>query len=345
MLETTPYTTKKRLGSAISGGDVPTSGTFLRRMPCVYKDYRIPFLKSLVFTEINQLPKTPGVQVSSLLFNKPNSLSNTFEILKHKTISFIKGFYKLFAYNMVNFPRDSSLLSQQPSQEAFCPLCALGLKRRPQPPVAVSYLFKTLNFEFNPVTCSSNTVDTKVNAYSSLYCSRWWDRTRKNYIEIKDLLSFVPNKSSRSWTLPFKKPKLVVSNGKPNVFNPTLSSREGNEIITSNKFHRKSSSIVFNRGRSKFFNLVFSFSISTNPSYSTYYKICREIVFFFNSLITKVLDFNLVRGFVFNRDFKNVIACFGEFKQGIMKNGLDVIRDFNFASYGFNKVHNVKYIT
>jgi hypothetical protein len=241
---------------------------------------------------------------------------------------------------MVYLTTDSSLPSRQPSKKPFSPLRALGLKRRPQVLIVFSNLYKILNPEFNFIACSSNTVNTQVNTYKSLYLSRWWNFIGKNYMEIKYFLSLIPHKGSRFWFLPFKKSRLVVTNRKPDILNPPLSCRERSKITTTNEFKRKSSCIILSRGFPKLFNWPLRLCACTNPGYSTYYKICRKAIFLFDFSITKMLNFNLVRGFILDRNLKDIITGFGEFNQGIMENWLNFFRNFKFAFNGFKEAGN-----
>ncbi|GIW48164.1 MAG: hypothetical protein KatS3mg078_2041 [Deltaproteobacteria bacterium] len=345
MLKTTSNTTKERLSFTVRFGDVSTSTALLRTISCIYKHNWNSSLKGFVSTKINQLSKAPQVQVLTLTLCKFSPLPDTLEIFKYDAISITKRLYKLFADNMIYLTADSSLLSRQPSQESFSSFCALLLERRPDFKVMVSNLFKIFNFKLNFIACSSNTVNTQINTYKSLYPSRWWNWIGKNYMEIKYFLSLIPHKSSRCWFLPFKKPKLIVTNRKPNILNPPLSCRERSKIITTNEFKRKSSCIIFNRGWPKLFNWPLRFSACTDSSYSTYYKICRKAIFLFDLSITKMLNFNLVRSFILNRNLKDIITGFGEFNQGIMENWLNFFRNFEFAFNGFNEFQFTQNIT
>ena len=344
MLKTTINTSEEGLRLAVGFGDMPTPATFPRTVLGIYKYNEDTFFHSFISTEIYQLTKTPRMQIPSLSPSKPNSLSNAFEIFKHKILSIIKGCYELFADNMVNFSTDSFLLPRQPFQELYSSSCALVLERRPDFKRMISNLLQIFNSKFYSIRSGSNCVDSKVNA-CRLVSSRWWNWFRKNYVKIKNPLSLIPNENSRCRFLVFEKSELIITNRELEILNSALSSRKRDIIVTAHKSNRKGSSIILNRSWSKLVHFMFSFSAGTDSGYSSDNKVGLKVISIFYLPVAKVLDFNFVRCLMLYGYLKDVVTGLSKFKKGIIENGFGFNGDFKPAFNGFYEFHSGKYMT
>lgn len=323
---------------------MPTPATFPGTVLGIYEYNGDTFFQSFIVTEIYQLTKTPRMQIPSLSPSKPKSLSNAFESFKYKILSIVKGCYQLFARDMVNFSTDSFLLPRQPFQELYSSSCALVLEIRPDFKRMISKMLQIFNSKFYSIRSGSNCVDSKVNPYR-LVSSRWWNWFRKNYVQIKNPLSLIPNENSRCRFLVFEKSELIITNRELEILNSALSSRKRDIIVTAHKSNRKGSSIILNRSWSKLLHFMFSFSAGTNSSYSSDNKVGLKVISIFYFSVAKVLDFNFVRCLMLYGYLKDVVTGLSKFKKGIMESGLGFNRNLEFAFNSFYEFHGIKYMT
>lgn len=171
MLEATFNASEESLRLTVGFGDMPAPAALSGAILGIFEDNWYAFSKGFICAEVNQLSKTPAMEISSLLFSKSDSLPDAFEILKHKIFSDIERIYKLFTDYVVDILTKPSLLSRQTSQESFSPTSAFGLNRSLNFKIMVSNAFKILDFKLNFIRGCGNPIDTQINSYRHISCS------------------------------------------------------------------------------------------------------------------------------------------------------------------------------
>jgi len=77
--------------------------------------------------------------------------------------------------------------------------------------------------------------------------------------------------------------------------------------------------VISNRSRLVLLWWFLSFGRFSNTSNGSYNKVCRQFVFSFKLMITKVLEFDLIGGFMFFRNRQNVITAISKSFKGFLQ--------------------------
>ncbi len=341
MLESTFYTSKKRLGSPISSVKIPTSWTGFGGVSWIYINYGYPSLKGFVLNKRLECCKSPAVEITILPPSMFSTVTDSRQFLHNDYITFFKTVYKLATGLVQNGVSPVFLLFTQPFQVAFSRLCAFGLEGRTE-------LFKMLSlfengFPFNPEAVGSNEKIIHSNIYpNGIVPFGFWNCSANCNMEEEGFVSV--NQGCVCWLSVLKKLSLILTNIK-RWFHSFLNS--GNRSVYSIGFVDKSEKpfIQIHRKPIEFERFVLSLFVGFgNPISSSNGEICGEIEFLPCFSVNHVVECNGVEHSLFKGYSGNVITSILKSLNG----GKQLLRILNgwleFADNGFRKLHKKAYM-